>query len=69
MFRGQRLCHQGELLLLGGEEQQVQGGQDDTYVTEAKTAICNKELRALCCPVSGGLTYLIILGFRFQEIK
>ena len=44
-------------------------GQDDTYVTEAKTEICNKELRALCCPVSGGLTYLIILGFRFQEIK
>ena len=31
-------------------------GNNEEYkalVTEAKTEICNKELRALCCPVSG----------------
>ena len=43
-------------------------GQDDNFIAEAKTEICNRKLKALCCPVSAK-TYLIILGFRFQEIK
>ena len=38
-------------------------GQDDTYVTEAKTEICNKELRALYCPVSGEIVYCLLTTF------
>ena len=36
-------------------------GNNEEYkalVTEAKTEICNKELRALCCPVSGGEKFI-----------
>ena len=47
-------------------------GNSEEYkalVTEAKTEICNKELRALCCPVSGGDIYLIILVIQISENK
>ena len=31
-------------------EAQYKEGQDPTYLTDARAQICNKKLRALCCP-------------------
>lgn len=38
-----------------GREERYKEGQDDTFITDARTEICNVQRRALCCPVLGDI--------------